>query len=158
MIGVEHLLVLFYTQAANLYADDFVAFFRTMEKGIAESNLTRRERQIMDILFSARRATGSEIQQLLPGSPSYSTVRTILRVLEKKGFVRHKEENLRYVYEPLVSREVARKSALRRLLHTFFDGSAQQAVAALLEPKAFRLSKAELNELSRLIERTKESS
>ncbi|HZS55656.1 MAG TPA: BlaI/MecI/CopY family transcriptional regulator [Bryobacteraceae bacterium] len=129
-----------------------------MAKDNPEANLTRRERQIMDILFNARRASGPEIQQRLPDAPSYSTVRTILRVLEKKGFVRHKEENLRYVYEPIVSHDAARKSALRRVLHTFFDGSAQQAVAALLDPKAFRLSKVELEEISNLIERAKHSS
>jgi len=129
-----------------------------MAKDTPEANLTRRERQIMDILFNARRASGSEIQQRLPDAPSYSTVRTILRVLEKKGFVRHKEENLRYVYEPIVSHDAARKSALRRILHTFFDGSAQQAVAALLDLKAFRLSKAELEEISNLIERARKSS
>lgn len=129
-----------------------------MAKDNPEANLTRRERQIMDILFNARRASGPEIQQRLPDAPSYSTVRTILRVLEKKGFVRHKEENLRYVYEPIVSHDAARKSALRRVLHTFFDGSAQQAVAALLDLKAFRLSKAELEEISNLIERARKSS
>lgn len=128
-----------------------------MQKGNPEFKLTRRERQIMDILFSCRRASGSEIQQRLPDAPSYSTVRTILRVLEKKGFVRHKEENLRYVYEPIVSREAAQKSALQRLLRTFFDGSAQQVVAALLDAKAFRLSKKELDDLAALIERAKKS-
>lgn len=127
-----------------------------MKSSSTEPALSRRERQIMDILFSVSRATGQEIQQKLDGSPSYSTVRTILRVLERKGYVRHKEEGLRYVYEPVVAREVARKSALKRLLQTFFDGSAHQAAAALIDPKAFRLSHAELDELSRLIEEAKE--
>lgn len=132
-------------------------FLSTMPKRNPEFKLTRRERQIMDILFGCRRASGSEIQQQLPDAPSYSTVRTILRILEKKGFVRHKEENLRYVYEPIVSREAAQKSALQRLLRTFFDGSAQQVVAALLDPKAFRLSQKELDDLAALIERAKKS-
>ena len=110
----------------------------------------------MDLLFAAGRASGQEIQQRLPDAPSYSTVRTILRVLERKGFVRHQEEGLRYVYEPAVARDAARKSALHRLLHTFFDGSAQQAVAALIDPKTGKqLSRAELDELSRLIDQVK---
>ena len=120
--------------------------------------MSRRERQIMDILFAAGRATGQEIQQRMEESPSYSTVRTILRILERKGYVRHKEEGLRYVYEPVMARETARRSALHRVLHTFFDGSARQAVAALLDPKAFRLSRADLDELTRLIEKAKEKS
>lgn len=120
-----------------------------------EASLTRRERQIMDILFAAGRATGPEIQQRVPDSPSYSTVRTLLRVLERKGYVLHREEGLRYVYMPVVAREAARRSALQRVLQTFFDGSAQQAVAALLDPKAFRLSPDELDELTELIEKAK---
>ena len=129
-----------------------------MAESSNENVLTRRERQIMDVLFTAGRATGQEIQQRLADSPSYSTVRTILRVLERKGFVRHKEEGLRYVYQPVVAREVARKSALQRVLQTFFDGSAQKAAAALLDPKAFRLTHSELDELTALIEKAKEKS
>jgi predicted transcriptional regulator len=121
-----------------------------------EPPLSRRERQIMDVLFAAGRASGQEIQQRLPDPPSYSSVRTILRVLERKGFVRHREENLRYVYEPAVARDVARKSAVERLLKTFFDGSAQQAVAALLDPKVARLSREELDQIAKLIEQAKE--
>lgn len=123
-----------------------------------EHSLTRRERQIMDILFAAGRATGPEIQQGLPGSPSYSTVRTLLRVLEKKGYVRHREEGMRYVYMPVVGRDTARRSALERVLQTFFDGSARQAVAALLDPKAFPISDGELDELTKLIEEAKRKS
>jgi BlaI family transcriptional regulator, penicillinase repressor len=129
-----------------------------MAESSNENVLTRRERQIMDVLFTAGRATGQEIQQRIADSPSYSTVRTILRVLERKGFVRHKEEGLRYVYQPVVAREVARKSALQRVLQTFFDGSAQKAAAALLDPKAFRLTRSELDELTALIEKAKEKS
>lgn len=121
-----------------------------------EPALSRRERQIMDVLFAAGRASGQEIQRQLPDPPSYSTVRTILRVLERKGYVRHREEGLRYVYEPAVAREVARKSAIQRLLRTFFDGSAQQAVAALIDPKVSRLSREELDEIARLIDRAKQ--
>jgi predicted transcriptional regulator len=126
-----------------------------MPKSSPETALSRRERQIMDILFAAGTATGPEIQQRIPEAPSYSTVRTLLRILETKGYVRHRQEGLRYVYEPVVPREAARKSALQRLLQTFFDGSARQAVAALLDPKSFDLSRQELDELSRLIEDAK---
>ena len=87
--------------------------------------LSRRERQIMDILFRLGRATASEVMSELPGNSSYSTVRTQLRVLEAKGHVRHEEEGLRYVYLPAVRRQAARKSAVRHLVETFFDGSAE---------------------------------
>src|SRR5436190_19502587 len=93
--------------------------------------LSRRERQIMDILFRRGRATAAEVMEELPGNPSYSTVRTQLRVLEEKGHVRHEEEGLRYVYVPVVARHMARKSSLRHRVETFFDGSAEKAVAAL---------------------------
>src|SRR5436190_15967687 len=98
--------------------------------------LTRRERQIMDILFRRGRATASDVMADLPGEPSSSTVRTQLRVLEEKGHVRHEEEGLRFVYIPAVARHTARKSALRHLLDTFFDGSTEKAVAALLGGEA----------------------
>lgn len=129
-----------------------------MPESPLENSLSRRERQIMDILFAAGRASGQEIQRRLPDAPSYSTVRTILRVLERKGFVKHSEESLRYVYEPVVARAAAQNSALRRVLQTFFSGSAQQAVAALLDPKAFRLSRQELDELGALIEKARKES
>jgi BlaI family transcriptional regulator, penicillinase repressor len=120
-----------------------------------DPDLSRRERQIMDILFARGRASGQEIQAGLPDQPNYSSVRTILRVLERKGYVRHSEEGLRYVYEPTVPREAARTSALQRIIRTFFDGSAKEAVAALLDPSAFHLSEEELNELARTIARAK---
>lgn len=127
-----------------------------MPKPPPEIALSRRERQIMDLLFAAGSATGQEIQQQLPDPPSYSTVRTILRVLERKGYVRHREEGLRYVYEPAVARDLARKSALQRLLRTFFDGSAQQAVAALLDPRVSRISRKQLDEIAELVQRARE--
>jgi BlaI family transcriptional regulator, penicillinase repressor len=126
-----------------------------MPRKSPETELTRRERQIMDILFAAGSATGQEVQARLPDSPSYSTVRTLLRILEDKGYVKHREEGLRYLYVPAVAKETARKSALQRVLRTFFDGSAQQAVAALLDPKSFSLSREELDELTELVERAK---
>ena len=124
-------------------------------KPSADSEMSRRERQIMDILFEQGRATGPEIQERMPGKPSYSAVRTILRVLERKGYVRHVEEGLRYVYLPAVERSAARRSAIDRLLRTFFDGSAKDAVAAFLDPRAFHLTNEELDELSRMIDRAK---
>jgi predicted transcriptional regulator len=113
--------------------------------------LTRRERQIMDVLFRRGRATAAEVMDDLPGSPSYSTVRTQLRVLEEKGHVRHEEEGVRYVYMPAVRRHAARKSALKHLVDTFFDGSAEKAVAALLGGEATRVTSEELDRISDLI-------
>lgn len=95
-------------------------------------HLTRRERQIMDILYRRGRAAAGEVMEELPGDPSYSTVRTQLRVLEEKGHVRHEEQGLRYIYGPAVPRRAASKSALKHLMDTFFDGSAEKTVAALL--------------------------
>jgi BlaI family transcriptional regulator, penicillinase repressor len=128
---------------------------KTKAASTADLQLSRRERQIMDILFARGRATGQEIQEGLPDQPSYSAVRTILRVLERKGYVRHAEEGLRYVYEPKVAREAASRSALQRIIHTFFDGSAKEAAAALLDPSVFHMSEEELNELARTIARAK---
>lgn len=109
----------------------------------------------MDILYALGRATGPEVQGQLADAPSYSTVRTILRVLERKGHVRHVEEGLRYVYEPMVPRDAARRSALRRLLQTFFDNSAPRAVAALLDPRTFPFTQGDLDELAELVEQAR---
>lgn len=109
----------------------------------------------MDILFSLGQASGQEIQDRLADSPSYSTVRTILRVLERKGFVTHTEKDLKYVYKPSVPRDKARKSAVARLVNTFFQGSASEAVAAFLDPKTYRMSRSELDEISAMIEKAK---
>lgn len=128
---------------------------RTSKKTKPDPDLSRRERQIMDILFARGRATGQEIQAGLPDQPNYSSVRTILRVLERKGYVRHAAEGLRYVYEPTVARETASRSALHRIIRTFFDGSAKEAVAALLDPSTFHLSEEELSELARMVDRAK---
>ena len=113
--------------------------------------LTRRERQIMDILYRRGRATASEVMADLSGNPHYSTVRTQLRVLEDKGHVRHEEQGLRYIYLPAVPRHAARKSALRHLVNTFFEGSTEKAVAALLGGEATRLSDEELERFSALV-------
>ena len=119
------------------------------------TGLTRRERQIMDVLFRRKRATAAEVLAELPGNPSYSTVRTQLRVLEEKGHVRHEEDGVRYVYMPSVPRLAARKSALRHLIDTFFEGSTEKVVAALLGGEAARLSGDEIDRLAALIARAK---
>jgi BlaI family transcriptional regulator, penicillinase repressor len=113
--------------------------------------LTRRERQIMDILFRRGRATAAEVMEELPGQPSYSTVRTQLRVLEEKGHVRHEEDGVRFVYIPAVARHTARKSALRHLVETFFEGSSEKAVAALLGGEGSKLSDEQLDRIADLI-------
>src|SRR5213079_1358102 len=120
--------------------------------------LSRRERQIMDILYRRGRATANEVMADLTGNPSYSTVRTQLRVLETKGHVRHEEEGLRYVYVPAVPRRAARKSALRHLVDTFFDGSAEQVVAAVLGGEGARISEDELDRIAELVAKAKKES
>jgi predicted transcriptional regulator len=122
------------------------------------STLSRRERQIMDILYRRGRATAGEVMEELPGDPSYSTVRAQLRVLEDKGHVTHQEEGLRYVYAPAVPRHAARKSALRHLIDTFFDGSAEKAVSALLGGEAARLTDAELERIAATIAKARKES
>jgi predicted transcriptional regulator len=119
------------------------------------AHLSRRERQIMDILFEMGRASGTEIQQRLPDQPSYSGVRTILRVLERKGHIRHIEEGMRYVYLPVMARETAKKSAIEKLVATFFDGSMKAAAAAFVDPSNANLSKEDLEELERLIRKAR---
>jgi BlaI family transcriptional regulator, penicillinase repressor len=126
----------------------------TMAKAL-HTALTRRERQIMDILYRRGRATASEVMADLPGHPSSSTVRTQLRVLEEKGHVRHEEHGLRYVYLPEVPRHAARRSALRHLVDTFFDGSAEQVVAAVLGGEGAKLSDEELDRIAELVDKAK---
>ena len=122
-----------------------------MVKRLLHATLSRRERQIMDILYRRGRATAAEVMAEITGDPSYSTVRTQLRVLEDKGHVHHEEHGLRYVYAPAVPRHAARKSALRHLVDTFFDGSTEQAVAALLGGQAARLSDDDLKRIADLV-------
>jgi predicted transcriptional regulator len=117
----------------------------------ADHTLSRRERQIMDVLYQRHRASAADIREALPDAPSYSTVRALLRILEEKGHVRHEEKDLRYVYFPKAPRERVRRRALRHLVETFFDGSAAQAVATLLDPSTARVSDDELDHISRLI-------
>jgi predicted transcriptional regulator len=120
--------------------------------------LSRRERDIMDILFRLGRATADEVMRELSGDPSYSTVRTQLRVLEDKGHVRHVEDGRRFVYMPAVARSAARKFALRHVVDTFFDGSVERVVAALLGGDAVRLSDEELQRIQNLVEQAKKES
>jgi len=112
--------------------------------------LSRRERQIIDILYRRGRATAAEVMEELPADTTYSTVRTQLRVLEEKGHVRHEQDGQRYVYSPAVARGTVRKSALKHLVETFFDGSVEQTVAALLGADS-RVSEPELERIAELI-------
>jgi len=118
----------------------------------AHSTLSRRERQIMDVLYRLGRATANEVMDALDGQPNYSTVRTQLRVLEGKGHVRHEEHGLRFIYMPTVPRHTARQSALRHLMETFFEGSAEKMLSTLLGSDGSRLSEGELERLALLIE------
>lgn len=120
-----------------------------------QHKLSRRERQIMDILYRKGRATAAEIQEQLPEAPGYSAVRAMLRVLEEKGHIRHEEKDLRYVFSPAVPREKARRSAIAHVVETFFDGSAEQAVATLLDLSSRKLSAEDFDRLSALIERAR---
>ena len=119
----------------------------------ANDPLSRRERQILDILYARGIATAAEVLEALPDPPSYSAVRALLRILEDKGHARHETQGTRYAYLPTVPRERARNSALSRLVKTFFDGSAAQAAAALVDSGS--LSDEELAKLSTLIERAR---
>lgn len=122
---------------------------------VKQPPLSRRERQIMEIVYRLGSATSAEGLELLPDPPSYSAVRAMLRILEEKGHLTHRHDGPRYVYSPVVPRTTARQSALRSLVKTFFDGSATQAVAALLDMSESRLSGDEADQLARLIEKAK---
>ena len=120
-----------------------------------DRDLSRRERQIMDFLHRVGKATAADVMEGIPDAPSYSAVRALLRILEQKGHIGHEEEGRAYVYKPLVRRADARQSALSHLLKTFFDNSAEQAVAALLAIKGEKMSDAELERMSRMIDAAK---
>lgn len=115
--------------------------------------LSRRERQILDILYAKSSATAAEVREALPDPPSYSAVRALLRILEEKGHARHESQGTRYVYLPSEPRESARNSALARIVQTFFEGSAAQAAAALVDSGS--LSDEDLTRLSEMIERAR---
>ena len=118
--------------------------------------LSRRERQIMDVLYRRGRATAAEVMEELPGNSSYSTVRTQLRVLEEKAHVRHEVDGPRFVYIPAVPRRAARRSALRHLVDTFFDGSAENVVAALLGGEGARLTDEQVQRIAELVAKARE--
>ena len=120
-------------------------------------HLTRRERQIMDVLYRLGEATVAKVLENLPDPPSYSAVRAMLRLLEEKGHVKHQQRGVRYIYVPTRSREKARRSALNHLVSTFFDGSAELAVAALLDMSDRELTDDELHRLARMIEEAREA-
>ena len=129
-----------------------------MTRRLNPNALSRRERQIMDILYKLEHASVGQVLAELADKLSYSTVRAQLRVLEEKGHVRHEEHGLRYVYVPAVPRDVARRSALRHLVETFFDGSTEKVVAALLGGEVARISPEELDRLARLIAKGRKES
>ena len=121
----------------------------------SQKNLSRRERQIMDIIYQLGQATAAEVLENLPDPPSYSAVRAMLKILEDKGHLRHKQQGPRYVFLPKVSREKAKRSAVQHLLQTFFDGSAESAVATLLDVSRSDLSNEDLDRLNSLISQAK---
>jgi predicted transcriptional regulator len=116
--------------------------------------LSRRERQILDILYARGQATAGDVQAALPDPPSYSATRALLRILEEKGHVKHETDGVRYLYSPRVARERARRSALDHLVRTFFSGSTSDAVVALLGSPS-RLSDDDLDRIEALIDRAK---
>ena len=119
------------------------------------SGLSRRERQIMEVLYRQGKASAAEVRAGIEDAPGYSAVRAMLRVLEEKGQVKHQEEGLKYVYTPVVAREKAKRSAVKSLLDTFFSDAPEQVVAALLDASPRRLTAAELDRMSEIIERAK---
>jgi predicted transcriptional regulator len=119
----------------------------------AAHDLSRRERQIMDVIFQRGQASAAEVAEAIPDPPSYSAVRALLRILEEKGYLRHEQQGLRYVFMPTVRRDSARRSALKGVVKTFFDGSVEQTVAALLGQQ--KLSREELDRLAHLIDRAR---
>jgi predicted transcriptional regulator len=119
----------------------------------ANDPLSRRERQIMDVIYARGQATAAEVAAALPDPPSYSAVRALLRILEEKGHLRHEQDGPRYVFVPTVPRDRARRSALRNLVRTFFDGSAAQAVAALIDQG--KMSNADFERLAKIIEKAR---
>ena len=117
--------------------------------------LSRRERQIMEILYERGKASTAEVRQAMGDAPGYSAVRAMLRVLEEKGHVRHEEQGLKYVYLPVVARNKASRSAVKQVMNTFFSGSPEQIVAALLDVSAARLTREELDRMAAMIEEAK---
>lgn len=122
---------------------------------MALTGLSRRERQIMEILYQRGQASAAEVLAALEDPPSYSAVRALLRVLEEKGHVRHQAQGLKYVYVPVVAREKAKRSAMKHLVETFFADAPEQAVAALLDVSSRRLTNEELDRMAEMIEKAR---
>jgi predicted transcriptional regulator len=121
----------------------------------AVSGLSRRERQILEILYQRGKAAASEVREAMEDAPSYSAVRTLLGVLEEKGHIKHRAEGLRYVYTPVIGREKAKRTAVKHLLDTYFNGSPEQIVAALLDVSSTHLTREELDRMTEMIEKAK---
>jgi predicted transcriptional regulator len=121
----------------------------------ARAQLSRRERQIMDVIYGAGEATAADVHERIPDPPSYSAVRAMLRILEEKGHLSHRQDGPRYVFAPVVPRGAARQSALRQLVRTFFDGSTAQAAATLLGMSESKLTREEAKQLAELIDKAK---
>jgi predicted transcriptional regulator len=118
----------------------------------ALASLSRRERQIMEIIYQRGKASAAEVREAMPDAPSYSAVRAMLRILEEKGHVKHQAEGLKYVYVPSVARDKAKRTAVKHLMETFFNGSPEHVVAALLDVSSTKLSSEELDRMARLID------
>ncbi len=121
----------------------------------AVGGFSRREREILDILYQRGKASATEVRDAMDEAPSNSAVRTLLRVLEEKGHVRRRAEGLKYVYAPAVAKEKAKRTAVRHLLDTYFDGSSEQIVAALLDVSSTALTREELDRMTAMIEKAK---
>jgi len=124
--------------------------------GRSHVDLSRRERQIMDILYRRQRASAAEVHEELPDRPSYSAVRALLRILEEKGHVKHTQDGAKYIYQPTVPRRRAAHAAMRQVVKTFFGGSTEQAVVALLAAGEAKLSPEQLNRLAQLIHQNRD--
>jgi BlaI family penicillinase repressor len=121
----------------------------------APGGLSRRERQILEILYQRGKAAASEVREAMEDAPSYSAVRTLLGVLEEKGHIKHRAEGLRYVYTPVIGREKAKRTAVKHLLDTYFNGAPEQIVAALLDVSSTELTREELDRMTEMIEKAK---
>jgi predicted transcriptional regulator len=121
----------------------------------ALGRFSRREREILDILYQRGKASATEVRDAMEDAPSNSAVRTLLRVLEEKGHVRRRAEGLKYVYVPAVAKEKAKRTAVKHLLETYFDGSSEQIVAALLDVSSTGLTREELDRMTEMIEKAK---
>ncbi len=122
---------------------------------MALNGLSRRERQIMEILYQHGKATAAEVREAMEDAPSYSAVRAMLRTLEEKGHVKHRAEDLKYVYLPTIARDKAKRSAVKQLIDTFFNESPEQVVAALLDVSSQNLSTDQLDRMAAMIDKAR---